>query len=66
MDLINGVQQAFNYFQLSPEEFFQALLTSTLVAAHPTAIMLKQNVSKILNVFIAAPDTVNMTSKWVF
>ena len=37
MDPINGILQAFDYFQVTPEGFFHALLTSTSVAAHPTS-----------------------------
>ena len=66
MDPIIGILQAFDHFQISPEDFFYILLTS--VAAHPTAIMLKNNhdISRILNIFKSAPDTLNATSKWVF
>ena len=28
--------------------------------------MLKNNISRILNIFKSAPDTLNATSKWVF
>ena len=66
VDPIIGILQAFDFFQVTPEDFFFALLTSTSLSAHPTATMVKHDVSRILNIFKAAPDTLNATSKWVF
>jgi hypothetical protein len=62
---LKGVLDAFEDFELTPYQFFHALLTS-IFDDRPTLISLNEDVVSILEVFNSASSTSESTRRWIF